>query len=172
MSDHNDLRATMLDERVGAMKRELTPARDLWPEISSQLAPRDSAAAGSPPAWRPRGWASIGVAVAAGYLLAIWFPFASIAGRNGAEPLAPQLQGGLMQSIQQSLDQLPVSTRAVVETDVAGFELDWLRIEEALEAEPDNPLLNELLMSAQERAQSVQDRLDRLANSSAEAVQI
>ncbi len=77
-----------------------------------------------------------------------------------------------MSSIQQSLDQLPVSTRAVVETDVAGFELDWLRIEEALEAEPDNPLLNELLMSAQERAQSVQDRLDRLANSSAEAVQI
>lgn len=172
MSDNNDLRATNLDERVGAMKRELTPARDLWPEIASQLAPRDSAAAGSPSAWRPRGWASIGVAVAAGYLLAIWFPFASIAGRNGAEPLPTELQGGLMQSIQQSLDQLPASTRAVVETDVAGFELDRLRIEEALEAEPDNPLLNELLMSAQERAQSVQDRLDRLANSSANAVQI
>lgn len=172
MSDNNDIGTRMLDERVGHMKRELMPDRDLWPEISSRLAPRDRAAAGSPPAWRPRGWVSIGVAVAAGYLLAIWFPFASITGRIGPEPLPTQLQGGLMQSIQQSLDQLPVGTRAVVETDVAGFELDWLRIEEALEAEPDNPLLIELLMSAQERALSVQGRLDRLANSSAEAVQI
>lgn len=172
MSDDRDPRAERLDERVADMKRELMPDRDLWPEISSRLEPRGKDAAALPHAWRPRGWASIGIAVAAGYLLAVWFPLTPIAERNGQQTLPNQLRGELIASWEQSLDQLPTSTRAVVETDLAGFERDWLRIEEALEAEPDNPLLNELLMSAQERARSVQDQLDRLGNDSVEAVQI
>ena len=172
MSDDRDPRAERLDERVADMKRELMPDRDLWPGISSRLEPRSKDAAALPRAWRPRGWASIGAAVAAGYLLAIWFPLTSTTERNARQTLPNQLRGELIASLEQSLDQLPVGTRAVVETDLAGFERDWLRIEEALEAEPDNPLLNELLMSAQERARSVQDQLDRLGSNSVEAVQI
>ena len=172
MSDKKDPRDEMLDEHVANMKRELAPERDLWPEISSRLELRDRATSTSPTAWRPRGWASIGVAVAAGYLLATWFPLASITERNGQQPQSTQLRADFLANTQPALNQLPVGTRAVVETDLAGFELDWLRIEEALEAEPDNPLLNELLMSAQDRAQSVRDQLDRLTSDSEETVEI
>lgn len=60
----------------------------------------------------------------------------------------------------------------MVETDLAGFEHAWLWIEEASESDPENPLLNELLMSAQDRAQSVRDQLDRLTGDSAGGVEI
>ena len=172
MSDDRDSRAGMLDERIADMKRELTPDRDLWPDIASRLEPQDRDAKALRRAWLPRGWASIGVAVAAGYLIAIWFPLISITERNGQETVPNPLRGGLMDNVEQALDQLPVNTRAVIDTDLAGFERDWLRIEEALEAEPDNPLLNELAMSAQERARSVQQQLDRLGNNPVNAVQI
>lgn len=60
----------------------------------------------------------------------------------------------------------------MVETDLAGFERAWLWIEAASESDPDNPLLNELLLSAQDRAQLVRNQLDRLTGDSAIAVEI
>ena len=172
MSDKQDPRAEKLDERVADMAREVMPERDLWPEISSRLEPRGRAASNSRAAWQPRGWASIGVAAAAGYLFATWFPLASMFTQPGQLTQPAQLRAELLAEIQPTLDQLPASTRAVVETDLAGFEHAWLGIEEASETEPDNPLLNELLMSAQDRAQSVRDQLARLTNDQAEAVEI
>ena len=172
MSDKQDPRAEELDERVADMAREIMPERDLWPEISSRLEPRDRAASTRRVAWQPRGWASIGVAAAAGYLFATWFPLASMFTQPGQLTQPAQLRAELLAEIQPTLDQLPASTRAVVETDLAGFEHAWLGIEEASETEPDNPLLNELLMSAQDRAQSVRDQLARLTNDQAEAVEI
>ena len=172
MSDNNDPRAEKLEERVAKMAREVMPGRDLWPEISSRLEPRERAISASRPAWQPRGWASIGVAAAAGYLFATWIPLSSMSPQIGQQTLPAQLRAELMAEIQPTLDQLPAGTRAVVETDLAGFELDWLRVEEASESEPDNPLLSELLMSAQDRAQSVRDQLVRLTNDQAEAVGI
>ena len=172
MSDKQDPRAEKLDERVADMAREVMPERDLWPEISSRLAPRDRAASTPRAAWQPRGWASIGVAAAAGYLVATWFPLASMFTQPGQQTQPAQVRAELLAEIQPTLDQLPASTRAVVETDLAGFEHAWLGIEEASETEPDNPLLNELLMSAQDRAQSVRDQLARLTNDQAEAVEI
>ena len=172
MSDIKDPRAEKLEERVANMAREVMPGRNLWPGIASRLEPRDNMGSGARAAWQPRGWASVGVAVAAGYLLATWLPLASISAWTGQETQPAQLRAELLANIQPALDQLPAGTRAVVETDLAGFEHAWLWIEEASESDPDNPLLNELLMSAQDRAQSVRDQLDRLTGDSAEGVEI
>ena len=172
MSEKQDPRAEQLDERVANMAREVMPERDLWPKISSRLEPRHRAMSTPWTAWQPRGWASIGVAVAAGYLFATWFPLASMFTQPGQPTRPAQVRAELLAEIQPTLDQLPASTRAVVETDLAGFEHAWLGIEEASETEPDNPLLNELLMSAQDRAQSVRDQLVRLTSDQAEAEEI
>ena len=172
MSDNKDPRAEKLEKHVANMAREVMPERDLWPEISSRLKPRERAISASRVAWQPRGWASIGVAAAAGYLLATWIPLSSMSPQIGQQTPPAQLRAELMAEIQPTLDQLPAGTRAVVETDLAGFELDWLRVEEASESEPDNALLNELLTSSQNRAQSVRDQLIRLTSDSAQAVEI
>lgn len=168
MSDEKDARAEMLDERIARMRRELMPERDLWPEISSRLEPRDRATSTSRAAWQPRGWVSLGVAAAAGYLLATWIPLQSLSADYGQQPPPNRLRAEFFADSQSALDQLPVSTRAIVETDLAGFERDWLRMEEASVMEPGNLLLQELLMSARNRARSVRDQLTRLTVDSAE----
>ncbi|MGI9260205.1 MAG: hypothetical protein ACR2QQ_15340 [Gammaproteobacteria bacterium] len=172
MYDEQDPRAELLDERVARMKRELMPERDLWPEISSRLEPRDGTASASLRASQPRGWVSLGIAVAAGYLLATWFPLQSLLVGAGQPSQPAQLREEFFADSQPALAQLPVSTRAIVETDLAGFERDWLRIEEASAADPDNQLLQELLMSADDRARALRDRLSRLTGDSADVMDI
>jgi len=174
MNQHDDPNAEALEKRVVGMAREIMPERELWPEIASSLTPREVLVPrrNTRAAWIPGNWASIGVALAAGYLLAIWFPMSL--GPDRGEPPPQPLQGRmeLLASIQPALGQLSAKTRAVVETDLAGFEQDWLRIEQALAAEPENPLLRELWRSAQNRALSVREQIDRLANSALETVEL
>lgn len=172
MYDENDPRSKMLDERVAKMRREVMPERDLWPEISSRLEPRESAPSTMRAAWQPSGWASLGVAVAAGYLLATWFPLQSLLVGAGQPSEPAQLREEFFADSQPALDQLPVNTRAIVETDLAGFERDWLRIEEASAADPDNQLLQDLLISADDRARALRDRLSRLTGGSADVMDI
>ena len=141
MSDKQDPRAEQLDERVAGMAREVMPERDLWPEISSRLEPRDRAGVG--PADRVaasrlgldrgsgrrrlpvRGMVSVGIDVHAA-----WTTDAALAGSGPS----------CWRKSSRRLDHLPASTRAVVETDLAGFELAWLGIEEASENGARQPL--------------------------------
>jgi hypothetical protein len=67
---------------------------------------------------------------------------------------------------------LPPKTRAVVEADLSGLEQDWLSIEAALALDPDNPLLLELHMNAEDRAASVRDQVNRLTSGVAEGLEI
>ena len=64
--------------------------------------------------------------------------------------------------MQPALSQLPPKTRAVVEVELAVLEQDRLSIDEALAADPDNSLLQELRTSAQDRAIAVVERMNRL----------
>ena len=101
----------------------------------------------------------------AGYLIASWFPL----------PWAPQLSlpdtdvsvtapVTLLASVQPVLQQLPAKTRAVIEVDLSGLEQDRLSIEQALVADPDNPLLLELRSSAEARAVSLFEQMNRLTD--------
>lgn len=168
MSDEGDARGRMLDERIANMKPEVMPERDLWPEIASNLTPRYEAASRQPTSRQPRRWAALGIAVAAGYLLASWFPLQSLLSGLEQQPQPAELRAELMAQARPALIQLPESTRAIIETDLAGFDRDWARLEEAAAADPDNLLLQDLLTSAQNRARAVQDQLARLTNESAE----
>jgi ABC-type branched-subunit amino acid transport system ATPase component len=74
--------------------------------------------------------------------------------------------------MQPALAQLPASTRAVVAADLSGLEQDWLSIEAALAADPDNLLLLELRQTAESRAESVREQVNRVAASVSEAIDI
>ena len=100
MSDNRDPRSEELEARVASMAREVMPGRDLWPGIASRLKPRDNIGSSARTAWQPRGWASVGVAVAAGYLLATWLPLASISAWTGQETQPAQLRAELLANIQ------------------------------------------------------------------------
>ena len=157
-----------LDRRIDALRREITPQRDLWPGIASRLGRRLPAREERSAFRRLNQWLPAGAALVAGYLIASWFPL----------PRAPELNPPnldvnvtspvtLLTSVQPVLQQLPAKTRAVVEVELSGLEQDRLSIEEALAADPNNPLLQELRSSAEARAVSVLAQMNRLTNTPA-----
>jgi hypothetical protein len=172
MNSQHEHDSDVLQRRVDSLPRETAPSRDLWPAIAARLAsdrrlPWHRGAYG----WRSH-WASATVAMAAGYLLATWLPLPW-----PAEPPPEDRQAGLprleiVQSVRPALAQLPPKTRAVVEADLSGLEQDWLSIEAALALDPDNPLLLELHMNAEDRAASVRDQVNRLTSGVAEGLEI
>ena len=157
MTEQKSRRPESLEQRLAALRLEQAPGRDLWPGVAARLEPRRQG-------WSPRarGWFPIGVALAAGYVGASLFPLPWAPGsrRPAADPTPAPAQ--LLTSVQPALSQLPPKTRAVVEVELSGLEQDRLSIDEALAADPNNPLLQELRTSAQDRAISVVERMNRL----------
>jgi len=154
-----------LDRRVGALHREVAPPRDLWPGITSRLGPRVAQRHERPVSRGLSRWLPVGAALAAGYLVASWFPlpWAAQLGRPGTD-VSVTAPVTLLTSVQPVLAQLPAKTRAVVEVDLSGLEQDRLSIEQALMADPDNPLLLELRSSAEARAVSLFEQMNRLTD--------
>ena len=154
-----------LDRRVNALRREIAPQRDLWPGIASRLGRR------LPDRDERRRflgfsqWFPAGVALVAGYLIASWFPLPWAPGAGMPDTdinvTAPVT---LLTSVQPVLAQLSAKTRAVVETDLSGLAQDQLSIEEALAADPTNPLLLELRSSAAARSVSLLERMNQLTD--------
>ncbi len=157
-----------LEEHVRGLAREVAPERDLWPGIASRLNQRDLERKEARQRWSVGNWFSVGVAVAAGYLLASWFPLPWAPGQT--ESLQPRIE--LLASVQPALERLPAKTRAVVEVDLSGLDRDRLGIELALAMDPENPLLRELWMSVENRASSVSEQMNRLTNSVSERIEI
>ena len=154
-----------LDRRLDALRREITPQRDLWPGIASRLGQRLPAGEKRPAFSGFNQWFPAGAALVAGYLIASWFPLPWMAELNppniDVNVTSPVT---LLTSVQPVLQQLPAKTRAVVEVELSVLEQDRLSIEEALAADPDNPLLQELRSSAEARAVSVLAQMNRLTN--------
>jgi len=151
-----------LERRLDALPREIAPSRDLWPGIAARIGapasqPRAERAAGRRPGL------PVLLALAAGYALAVWLPLPPFV--PGPAPSAAPTALDLVADIRPALASLPAKTRAIVEADLVGLEQDWIRIEQALAADPDNALLNELRMSAEDRAAYLRAQLTRLAGS-------
>lgn len=154
-----------LDRRIQALHREITPQRDLWPGIASRLGQRLPAREERPAFRGLNQWFPAGVALVAGYLIASWFPLpwaAELGPPNIDVSVTSPVT--LLTSVQPVLQQLPAKTRAVVEVELSGLEQDRLSIEEALVADPDNSLLLELRSSAEARAVSVLEQMNRLTD--------
>lgn len=157
-----------LDRRVDALRREIAPQRDLWPGIASRLGRRPLAQEAGPAFGGFRQWFPAGAALVAGYLIASFFPLPWAPGSTSPDTdvnvTAPVT---LLASVQPVLAQLPAKTRAVVEVDLSGLAQDQLSIEEALAADPTNPLLLELRSSTEARAVSLLERMSQLTDAAA-----
>ncbi len=161
-------RSNSLDQQVDALRREIAPQRDLWPGIASRLGQRLPVHEARPASRGFSQWFPVGAALVAGYLIASWFPLPWAPGVGAPDTdvnvTAPVT---LMASVQPILAQLPQKTRAVVEVDLSGLAQDQLSIEEALAADPTNPLLLELRSSAEARTVSLLERMNRLTDATA-----
>ena len=157
-----------LDRRLDALRREMTPQRDLWPGIASRLGRRLPAREERSAFRGFNQWLPAGAALVAGYLIASWFPLPWSPGDGQLESdvnvTAPVT---LLASAQPILAQLPAKTRAVVEVDLSGLAQDRLSIEQALAADPTNPLLLELRSSAETRTVSLLEQMNRLTDAPA-----
>jgi len=161
MNRQDDREKDALERQVAALPRGVAPDTDLWPGIEARLGAPVTVAARRARAPRPQPWLPVAVALAAGYVIASVFPLPWFAPETPAVPqAAPAL--ALVDSVRPALAQLPAKTRSVVETNLSGLEHDRLAIEQALAVDPDNVLLQELRMSAQDQAESVIQRVIRL----------
>ncbi len=162
MTEPKSRQPESLEQRLAALRLDQAPRRDLWPGIAARLEPRHTEPRSQGLSPRVRGWLPIGAALAAGYVGASLFPLPWAPGtRPSAADIAPA-PVQLLSTMQPALSQLPPKTRAVVEVELAVLEQDRLSLDEALAADPDNALLQELREIAQDRAIAVVERMNRL----------
>jgi hypothetical protein len=180
------------DDRVLRAARNLPddvrPERDLWPEIAARIAADEA-----PPAtrfrWRLVGAVAAAVAlVASSSLLTLWLsdeppevivrqqtapegmavparsaPFeASFAGyRLG--PRYERARQELTRDLEQQLDALPDDTRALVNRNLAQIRSALAEINEELSRDPNNVLLQQLLLAAYQDELAVLMNVNRMA---------
>ncbi|HSG63563.1 MAG TPA: hypothetical protein VLD39_01115 [Gammaproteobacteria bacterium] len=162
MNRQDDREMDALERRVAALPRGVMPDTDLWPGIAARLGAPVTIAARRARAVRPLPWLPVAVALAAGYAIASVFPLRLLEPGGPAAPAAAPPALALIDSMRPVLEQLPAKTRSVVEANLSGLENDRLAIEQALAVDPDNVLLQELRMSAQDQAESVVQQVIRL----------
>jgi hypothetical protein len=172
MTERDNRSASAFEQRLAALDREIEPQRDLWPGIAARIGQRPAPAREQRSPWRFDRWFPVGAALVGGYLLASWFPLPWVPGQSAPDSQAVQAPPTLLVGVQPALAQLPANTRAVVAADLSGLEQDWLSIEAALVADPDNELLRELRQTAQNRAESVREQVNRVTASVSEAIDI
>ena len=156
------------------LPREIPPERDLWPGIRDRIESLPGpATAGEqqPPAWPLRFAAAAGL-VAATVLVTLTLvqrPGPDIAERSNGEPARfgagydlgakhQLVRASLRADLARHLETLPPETAAVVERNLAQIREAVKEINQALEDDPGNILLQQLLMAA------YQDEMDVLAN--------
>jgi hypothetical protein len=161
------------DERLDRVLRSLSPAvepqRDLWPGIEGRLDRTDHRSARTAPrrAWRWQVAAAVLLVAASSLLTAI------IVSRGAAVPLAqapfagsgvrvmpavfgpahvpsPEYEAArrqLSKMLQQKMAQMPPSARQKLEANLAEMQRAAAGISAALDQQPGDPLLEELLLN-------------------------
>lgn len=185
----NDMNENEFDRSVmdaaARLPREVAPSRDLWPGIEAAIAP--PAAGGG---WRWNGL----VAQAAAVLILVGgssgltylavhedrdptlpiapvtpLNFEPVSGSFGSQyNLGPDFRDArsdLEAKLVEELASLDPETRAEVEKNVTAIRDAIEEINQALAAEPDNALLQNLLLSAYRRELALMTRVDGMATS-------
>jgi len=155
--------------RIDELKRDIPPARDLWPSIAAAIeadkAAAEAAVVRRRPAWYPAAGLAAAVAlVAIGVLIG-----QNIGTRNPSPPVAvvtqPQPEtavipaalrdaeyrrqrDALLVEVEAKLQAMPEGERAKVAASITALQKSIADIEAALGRDPANALLQELLVSS------------------------
>ncbi len=185
----NDIEDTKFDQDLMAaaarLDKEISPERDLWPGIEQAIR--------QPAPEKSSGW-NLMLAQAAAVILLIGgssgltymvmtgddptitpviptaqLEFEPVSGSFGSQyTLGPGFQDArseLAAQLDAELDNLPPETRADVEQNLATIRAAITEINKALDKEPDNPLLQRLLLSTYKEEITVMKRVDGMASS-------
>jgi len=143
-----------LEQRLGRLPRELPPDRDLWPEIAARLDGRRAR-------WRPglglaAGIAALAIVGVMALTLSRTAP-RDVTAQTGSGTSAPdsaaraardaaylRTQAAVEQSFEQELTHLPKATQARLRQDLEIIRNARADIRRALDAAPENPLLQQL----------------------------
>jgi hypothetical protein len=144
-----------LDARLGKLPRDIVPPRYLWPSIEREIERH--------PLRTPQAMLAAAAAVAA-VMIAGAIVWVVLHGRAGpAAPGAPNIamsleephdpgylaaRAGLVDTFMQRLAMLDPPTRAKIEANLAVIHKAREDIRKALAADPDSPVLEQLLESA------------------------
>jgi hypothetical protein len=175
MSDRDRNPDDPLLKAASRLPGELPPERDLWPGIRDRLAMEAGATGSTPRAWS--GWtfrfAAAAALVAATALVTLQLvreePSAPLVGADTLEPARfgaaydlgakhKLARASLSRDLERHLQDLPTDTAAVVRRNLEQIRLAVSEINAALEEDPNNILLQQLLMAA------YQDEMDVLVN--------
>ena len=172
MNDRDD------DKLIAAARKlatEVTPQRDLWPGIEDAIKqPKRSR-------WAPMLAQAAAVVLLVGASSFVTYivvreqptviqngtPFlntetVAFAGRNSLGPAYKQARGDVVTSLDEKLKSLSPEARADVERNLAVIRQAIVDINEALNEEPDNKLLRELLADAYRDELVIMQRVDNL----------
>ncbi len=183
-----------LDRALATLPQEIAPQRDLWATIAGRLEPRPD------PTVSRRGWLALAASVVCvGFLLLIVRllqpsavsgvpPGATLGSTQSAvSPVldleaAPfgrgvvldaayvQAHRDLSAQLRSRLPRLPPQTRRTVEENLAVMRHAAMQINTALEQQPGDPLLEELLLKAYQDELTVMSTVYELTRTDADAV--
>jgi hypothetical protein len=170
-----------------ALPDEIRPPRDAWPAIAARIGAEDAAPAGR---WRLAGAIAAAVAlVAISSLVTIWLtdepapvvvhqgsPNGGLATTARSLPLEASFGAGftlgpryerarqeLTRDLESQLAALPEDTRALVNRNLAQIRAALAEINEELSEDPNNVLLQQLLLAAYQDELAVLMNVNRMA---------
>jgi hypothetical protein len=169
---------------AAALPRELSPPRDLWPEIAQRIAAARPRAA-APAVRRVWSWSPALLAAAAAVVLAlgatltrVWPPAAGPEAGTGvaqeaawttdpallaAEREYARATSQLMTALEAQKATLPPETVAAVEKDLVTIDAALRQVRGALRQDPDNAQLSHMLASTHQKKVDVLQRVVRLS---------
>lgn len=180
----NDRKTDVRDNGLLAAARrlpeEVSPERDLWPEIQARLGEGGTEAA---PSFEPRSrvwpirFAAAAALVAATALVTLSLvdrPMPETANLTAREPAMfgagydlgakhQLVRANLSEDLARHLEAMPPETAAVVERNLAQIREAVAEINRALEKDPGNILLEQLLMAAYQDEMEVLSNVNRMA---------
>jgi len=172
------------DDAAAQLPREIAPQRDLWPQIASRISEESGASTGR--GWRFAGALAAGVAlVALSSLATLWISggdgdpeLSHVVPPGGAVPpvmafgpdheLGPKYRlarNALTMDLEARLQALPPATREIVERNLGQIRGAVAEINTALAEDPDNALLQQLLMATYQDELDVLTEVNRMATS-------
>jgi hypothetical protein len=178
-----------LMQAARALPREIRPERDLWPDIAARSGAEEAAPAGRN-RWRLVGAVAAAVAlVAVSSLMTLWLtdepapvvvrqgpPAGGLAMPARSLPLEASFGAGytlgpryerarneLTRDLDQQLAALPEDTRALVNRNLAQIREALAEINDELSEDPNNVLLQQLLLAAYQDELAVLMNVNRMA---------
>jgi hypothetical protein len=172
-----------IDAALAALPRELSPARDLWPDIESRLEPRRRRGA-----WAWQAAAAIALVVVSSLITASLVrredtPVARASAPVSKAAVMPaafgpsysldaeydKARGQLANDLEQRLAGMPPSARQKLEANLAEMHRAAAEINVALARQPGDPLLEELLLNTYQDELGVLASVNQLTGTSAPA---